>query len=147
MGRYHQGKYKPINVDKIIGDPTKITYRSSWERRVMHKLDRAEYVLRWGSECLYVPYRSPKDGRIHRYFPDFLVVSANKYGDGVVTTLIEVKPYKEQFMPTKRGKKHERYIQECITYSVNQAKWEAAKKLCDNKGWKWAVMTEKQILG
>ena len=35
--------------------------------------DRNEKILEWGSEEFFVPYRSPLDGKMHRYFPDFYV--------------------------------------------------------------------------
>ena len=33
--------------------------------------DNNERILEWGSEEMYVWYRSPIDNRPHRYFPDF----------------------------------------------------------------------------
>ena len=35
--------------------------------------DRNEKIVEWGSEEFFIPYRSPLDGKIHRYFPDFYV--------------------------------------------------------------------------
>lgn len=142
--RYHQGKYKVKNPGKYLGDPTNVCYRSSWERRVFIKLDQAETVLRWGSETVVVPYISPKDGRVHRYFVDLIVVARGLQGL-LRTTLIEIKPYAQTQPPSKRGKKKERYITECITYEVNQAKWAAARALCEKKGWHFKVMDERDI--
>lgn len=144
--RYKQGYYVPTNKSKYIGDVSKIIYRSGWERKVCYKLDHADYVIGWGMEPFPIWYVSPKDGQPHRYFTDFIVVSLDKYGEKQVT-LIEVKPYKEQFPPVKRNKKKSRYLTEAITYEVNQAKWAAAKKLCAEKGWAFQVLTEKEILG
>ena len=31
------------------------------------------------------------------------------------------------------------------TWLVNEAKWEAAKKVCELEGWDWKIMTEKQL--
>ena len=36
--------------------------------------DNNESVIEWGSEEVVIPYKSPWDGRIHRYFPDFFTV-------------------------------------------------------------------------
>jgi hypothetical protein len=80
---------------------------------------------------------------MHRYFPDIIVVADNN-GEEVVT-LIEIKPLKETLPPKKQGKKKSRQIYEAVTYSVNQAKWAAARALCEKKGWKFKVMTEKEI--
>jgi hypothetical protein len=146
--RYKQGYYQCTNPHKYIGDPKKIIYRSSWELKICQKLDHADYVLGWACEAPHpLIYISPKDGLPHRYYPDFIVVTFDKINNKKVVTLIEVKPYKEKFPPSKKGKKKSRYIQECVTYSINQAKWEAARKFCEQKGWQFSIMTEKEILG
>lgn len=31
-GKYYQGKYKPKNPEKYVGDINNIIFRSSWER-------------------------------------------------------------------------------------------------------------------
>lgn len=144
--RYHQGYYKPKNPDKYMGDVDSIITRSSWEKKVCYKLDHADYVVAWSCEPFAVKYISPKDGLPHRYFPDFLIVTINSQNEKIVT-LVEVKPYKEQFPPKSQGKKKSRYLKEALTYEVNQAKWDAAKRLCKQKGWNWCVLTEKEILG
>jgi hypothetical protein len=146
-GRYKQGIYTCTNPKKYIGDSSKIVYRSGWEHRVCHKLDHADYVLGWCCEGFHIVYISPKDGLPHRYFPDFLVVTFDKINNKKVTTLIEVKPEKEKYPPKKQGKRKSRYLQECMTYSINQAKWKAARELCAKKGWNFVIMTEKEILG
>ena len=144
--RYHQGYYKCTNPDKYMGDPNKILYRSSWERKVCFKLDHAEYVIGWGCETFSINYISPKDGLPHRYFPDFIVVTFDKINSKKIVTVIEVKPHKEQFPPSSKGKKKSRYLSECLTYSINQAKWNTAKDFCNKKGWNFLVLTEKEIL-
>lgn len=141
--QYYQGVYPVKNIDKYIGDPKKCVYRSRWERIVFKKFDENPKVLAWGAEPFPIPYLSPKDNRVHRYFPDIIVVADNN-GEQV-TTLIEIKPLKETMPPKKQGKKKSRYIYESITYSVNQAKWKAAEALCKKKGWRFKVMTEKEI--
>lgn len=142
---YRQGKFKPINPSKYIGDPTAISYRSGWELKLMRKLDEASSVIGWNSECIIIPYISPVDGRAHRYFVDFLVVAKNPKGDKVVT-LIEVKPYDQTVPPTiTKRKKQDRIISEVTTYAVNQAKWAAAQAYCDKRGWLFKVLTERDI--
>ena len=51
--------------------------------------DKNPLVLEWGSEELYIPYRSPKDGRIHRYFPDFYMKLKNNQG-AITLSLIHI---------------------------------------------------------
>lgn len=143
MVKYHQGKYKPKNVHKIIGDPTKLIYRSSWEKKLAIKLDHNSSVKQWGMECLAIPYISPIDNLPHRYFIDFVVDAVKKDGT-VVRTLIEVKPYKEQFPPVK-GRNKTVYLKALKTYMVNQAKWKYARSLCAKKNWRFVVCTEKDL--
>ena len=67
----YRGRYIPKNPDKYRGDRSNIIYRSSWERKLMVYCDITEAVIEWGSEEVIIPYLSPVDNRIHRYFPDF----------------------------------------------------------------------------
>jgi hypothetical protein len=41
----------------------------------------------------------------------------------------------------------QRFLNEANTYLVNQAKWEAAENVCEKKGWKFKILTEKEIYG
>ena len=68
-----KGKFIPRNVAKYRGDYRNIIYRSSWELKFMKYCDMSPNIMEWGSEEIVVPYRSPLDGRIHRYFPDFYI--------------------------------------------------------------------------
>jgi hypothetical protein len=76
----YKGKFRPKHPKKYRGDPTKIIYRSLWERNCMRYFDDNPNVLKWSSEEVIVPYKSPLDGRYHRYFPDFLIRIKNKQG-------------------------------------------------------------------
>mgnify|MGYP001255491249 CR=1 FL=1 len=74
----HQGKFNPQNPQKYRGDRTKIVYRSSYELKFMKWCDLNDNIKEWGSEEIAIPYRSPIDGKIHRYFPDFYIKVNNK---------------------------------------------------------------------
>jgi hypothetical protein len=140
--RYKQGFFRPLNREKYRGDPTNIVWRSSWELKVMSVLDQNPDVVQWSSEEVIVPYRSPLDQRVHRYFIDFFVKKRN--GE---TALIELKPH-TQTLPPKPGKKRKKtQINEVKTYMVNQAKWQAAKRYCDERKWQFIVLTEKELFG
>ena len=65
----YKGKFRPTNRTKYKGDPDNIIYRSLWERQVMKDLDLNVNVVEWASEEIVIPYRSPIDGKMHRYFP------------------------------------------------------------------------------
>ena len=140
----YTGKFTPKNPQKYVGDYTKITYRSSWEARVMTWLDKEPNVISWASEELAIPYISPVDGKRHRYFPDFIVKVKNKDGK-VSTMMIEIKPQKQSVEPTKRSRVTKQYITEVMTYGINQAKWKAAQEYCLDKGWQFKVLTEKEL--
>jgi len=32
-----------------------------------------------------------------------------------------------------------------MTYTINNAKWEAAKQACESRGWLFRIITEKEI--
>ena len=141
---YHKGRFSPKNPKKYGGDPTKIIYRSGWERKVMVYLDESTRVLEWKSEETAIPYRSPIDNRIHRYFPDFIVKAATKDG-GTKTMMLEVKPKAQTKEPKKQTKKTKRYITEVTTWGVNQAKWAAAIEYCKDRDWEFKLITEDEL--
>lgn len=142
----YKGKFSPRNPRKYVGDPTKITYRSGLELKVMNYFDKHSDVISWSSEEVIVPYRSPIDNRFHRYFVDFLVTF--KLRDGTQKTiLIEVKPKSQTKPPVKKSKVTRRYLNEVRTWGVNQAKWTAAIEHCKKRGWEFQIMTEQEING
>jgi len=141
----YQGRFNAKNPNKYKGDPSNIIYRSRWELLVMDRFDKDPNVLWWNSEETIIPYRSPVDGRIHRYFVDF--TARMKTTDGKTkTVLIEVKPSAQTKPPViKEGKKDRRYIQEVMTWGVNEAKWKAATEYCKNRGFEFIILTEKEL--
>jgi hypothetical protein len=137
----HKGKYSPKNTSKYKGNPLGIVYRSSWELKMFNYMDRNPDVEWWSSEECVVPYKSPVDGKYHRYFPDIVF----KRTDGKIF-MVEIKPLKQTQEPVKR-KLTKQYVNEVMTYSINQAKWNAASEYCRKKGWEFKVITEKEIYG
>jgi len=140
----YKGYFKPRNPSKYMGDPTTIIYRSSWELKLMRYLDSHSDVIKWASEEFSIPYVSPIDGKVHRYFPDFLVKKRNQ-NKSIETVVIEVKPKIQTTAPTVQKKANKRYIREVFTWGVNSAKWEAAKRYCDHREWKFVIMTEHEL--
>lgn len=140
----YKGKYKPKFPKKYKGDPTNIIYRSLWERHCMVYFDQNPNILKWCSEEVVIPYKSPIDGRWHRYFPDFLIQVKTKDGD-TDTILIEVKPYKETKEPAKRKRITKNYLYEVQTFGINSAKWKAAEEFCADRKWKFMILTEKEL--
>jgi len=107
--------------------------------------DNNEKVIEWGSEELIIPYKSPVDKRVHRYFPDFYIKYVNKEGQ-VIREIIEVKPHKQLFPPKQPKRKTKRFISEVSTYIINQAKFSAAREFCEDRKLKFRILTEKEIL-
>ena len=135
----YSGKFKPKNYKKYRGDPTKIYYRSLWERRFMMYCDNNTAIIEWGSEEIVIPYLYEVDKKYHRYFMDFKVTW--KSGE---TWLIEVKPEKQTKPPTG-NKRTKRFITEAYTYVKNMNKWEAANEYCKDRKWKFMIWTEKEL--
>ena len=141
---YKQGFFSPKFPKKYIGDPTNIVYRSGWEKRVMQTLDENTNVLRWASEEIVIPYISPIDNRLHKYFVDFYVEARAPDGS-IKKMLIEVKPQAQTQPPKAPKRRTKRYISEVMTYGVNEAKWKAAREFCLDKGWEFRIITEAEL--
>jgi hypothetical protein len=140
----YKGYFKPKNPQKYRGDPSNIIYRSGWELKLMSHLDNHPDVLEWSSEEFFIPYKSPVDGRWHRYFPDFYVKKINKQGM-IENSIIEVKPAAQTQPPKIQPKPTKRYISEVMTYGVNQAKWKAATEYCADRKWSFHIFTEREL--
>ena len=48
-------------------------------------------------------------------------------------------------MRTPTGKIRKTYISEVAEWGKNQAKWEAAKEYCADRGWSFQIMTEQEL--
>lgn len=139
----YKGWFKPKNESKYKGNVSNIIYRSNWELRVMKYLDENPNVIWWSSEELVIRYRSPIDDKIHRYFPDFVARIRRK--DGKEKTMVmEVKPFKQTQKPVQK-KKSKRFLEESMTYAINQEKWKAADIFCQEHGWEFILLTEKEL--
>ena len=140
----YKGKYYPSFPRKYKGDPTNIIYRSLWERKFMVYCDKNQNILEWASEEIAIPYRSPIDNRVHRYFPDFYMKVKETNGK-IKNYVIEVKPAKQTKPPKKPKRQTKGYIREAYEYAKNQAKWKMAKEFCADRQWVFKVVTEKEL--
>lgn len=140
----YKGRYRVVNPGKYKGDAQDVIYRSSWELRFMKWCDINPSVLEWGSETVVIPYKSPVDNKLHRYFVDFYITVRDK--NSVVTKyLVEIKPEKFTKPPEIPKKKTKRFIDEVFQYGTNQAKWKAANEFCMDRGIKFIVLTENDL--
>ena len=145
MAKYYQGRFHPQNPGKYKGDIQNIIYRSSWELKFMQWCDRNPNVIEYASEEFCIPYLSPIDGRVHRYFPDFIMKVKEQSGE-IKKYIIEIKPKKQTIPPIQTSKKRNKtFINEVKTYVVNEAKWKAAEEWCKDHLLEFMVITEDQL--
>lgn len=138
MSRFAQGKFNLKNPDKYIGGKSP-TYRSSWEFAFMRMCDNNQNIKQWASEAIKIPYRNPFTGKYTIYVPDFFIVYDDKNGKQHVE-LVEVKPanqtLKEKVGNSTSNKAH---------FVLNQAKWQAARAYCKQKGMLFRIVNEGDI--
>jgi hypothetical protein len=144
MAESLKSKYKPEYPKKYKGDPNNIICRSSWERRFCRWCDLNENIISWGSEEFFIPYLSPVDNRVHRYFRDFIIKVREQNGE-IKTYVIEVKPKKQTVPPKQKSRVTKSFLYEAKTYAVNQAKWKAADEWCKDRMVQFKVITEDEL--
>jgi len=136
---FASGRFIPKNPQKYVGkSANQIMFRSSWELAFMKWLDSNNAVLRWGSEELAIPYVSPLDGRVHRYFPDMVIMYLNTAGV-VCKEIIEIKPHAQSVAKPRMSDR------DAAALLVNKAKWEYAADWAERNGAKFRVITEKTM--
>ena len=161
--KYHQGNYIPKYKDKVLKLNTQsgVYYRSSWEKKIMTWLDLNKSVIKWGAECMRIPYQMTHHGggdvkiKEHSYFPDFYYEMRD--GKGVLKqVVVEVKPYKEFKMvqelnegrlkvPEKGLKKLKNFEYDLKMAHKNKNKWETMIKWCNKKGYEFIIITELHL--
>jgi hypothetical protein len=140
-----KSKYKPSNPEKYKGNPNNIICRSSWERKFCVWCDTNPSIIEWGSEEFWIPYKSPVDNRVHKYFPDFFIKVKDNNGN-IKSYVIEVKPKRQTKPPeTNPKRKTKTWINEVKTYAVNEAKWKAAKEFCADRLLEFKIITEDEL--
>jgi hypothetical protein len=142
--KYLQGKYKVRNEAKYNGDASNVIYRSSWELKFLVWCDNNPNVVSFSSEEIIIPYKSPVDGKYHRYFVDFMVKIKTK-DNTIRTYLVEVKPKRQTQPPEIKKRITKQYINEVTTWGVNQSKWKAAIDYCLDRGWEFKILTEQDL--
>ena len=144
MAESIKSRYKPKNPQKYQGNPNNIICRSSWERKFCVWCDVNKNIISWASEEMSIPYLSPKDNRVHRYYPDYLIKVKEK-NNKISSYVIEVKPKNQTQPPKKRSRVTKSYIYECQTYAINQAKWKAANEFCKDNKIEFKIITEDEL--
>jgi len=140
----YKGIFKPSFSQKYIGDSKNIIYRSLWELKFMNYCDKNQNVLKWSSEEIWIPYVSPIDNRVHKYFPDFFI----KYKDvnkNIKESLVEIKPKRQVNGPKIGNKINQKQLVEMKEFAKNQAKWKAAEEFCADRKWQFQILTEVDL--
>ena len=144
MGQFIKSKYKPSHPEKYQGNPNNIICRSSWERKFCVWCDTNPNILKWASEEFSIPYVCPTDGRVHRYYPDYLVEFRDSSGK-IKKQVIEVKPKKQTKPPAVPKRITKSFLYEATMYEKNQAKWRAATEFCLDNGVEFRIITEDEL--
>ena len=141
----YSGRYIPKKPNKYRGDSRRIIYRSLWERKFMVYCDTNNSIIEWGSEEVIIPYLSPWDGRVHRYFPDFYI-KVRQHDKTIKKYIIEIKPKKQCGPPVAIPKrKTKKWFGEVKTWGINEAKWKYATKWCENNGMEFKILNEDHL--
>lgn len=138
MSRFAQGKFQPKFPEKYVGGRMP-TYRSSWEFTFMKFCDESPSVSQWASEAIKIPYRNPLTGKFTIYVPDFFVVYTDVNSKQHVE-LIEVKPSNQAKLENVGRSRTNQ-----LHYVINQAKWEAARAWCKQKGITFRIISETDM--
>lgn len=142
MNRWRQGIFIPKNPDKFIG--SKAIYRSGLELKFFRFCDDNKNVKRWGSENVVVPYMSPLDNRGHKYYVDNYIEILE--GNKLVKYLVEIKHSRETKPPKTKYRNRKHLLYEQKTFVTNQAKWQAAREYSKKRGYKFIILTEKELI-
>lgn len=138
MAKYATGIFTPNFPQKYVGKH-KPKYRSGWELTFMTFCDTHKNVTHWASESMSIPYRSPLDGKMHMYIPDFFVVYQNKFGKAIAE-VVEIKPKKQSLIESRTASARDRAV-----VAVNHSKWQAATAYCKMQGFAFRVITEDDL--
>ena len=160
---YNQGNYVPKNKDKVLklNNNGGVYFRSSWEKKIMTWLDLNEKIIKWGAECMKIPYQMTHfdngDTRVkeHCYYPDFYY-EMRLQNDDLKQVVVEVKPMKEYNMvlalnegrlsvPEDKGKKLKNFEYDLKMAYKNKQKWETMINWCKLKGYEFIIITEDHL--
>lgn len=134
--RFKQGYIDAKSCKKLFESVKNdgIIYRSSWEKRFIYWCEHSKKVEHWGSECISIKYYNAIDKKEHTYYPDFVVKMTNG-----TTLIIEIKPYNQTIKPENTNSWAMK------TYIRNISKWKTLERVCEEKGYKFCILTEHTI--
>jgi len=137
-----------IHPEKYVGKVKIITIRSSYELKMVNRLDNDTSVIEWSSEDIVIPYIIPFKNtkrKVRNYYVDFYYKTKNNE-----EFLVEVKPAKDCIKPII-VRKSPYYMNQMINWVINNLKWEACIAYCkhiqetENRNIKFVIFTEKEL--
>lgn len=148
-----QGWYRLLNPEKFIKPIDElmksykdghVNYKSSLELKAVRYADWNKDVVKWSLEPFPIQYLKPSTGKFHRYYIDLVLEFRNSE-----KFLVEIKPFSQTKPPVKPRKNTPKaqlnYARNLETYLINQAKWAAAKSFGKTNGFKFIILTEKEL--
>lgn len=138
LKNYAKGKFVMSNPEKYVGKKQP-TYRSSWEWHFMRFCDTHPSVKKWASETISVPYFNPFKNRKAMYVPDFFILYEDAQGNSHAE-VVEIKPAKETSIKAAGKSAYNQAMA-----AINQCKWQAADKWCQDQGFKFRILNESDI--
>jgi hypothetical protein len=144
--KFRQGYYKPENLEKYTGDPTKIIYRSSWEYKFCRYCDLTPEIIKWSSEPFPIQYFDPIQQKQRSYFVDFYIRVKTR-DEKEKDYLVEVKPKAKLRPPILEAKKTLKNVKEynylMEEFINNKAKKDAAEEFAKKINYKYMIVTEE----
>jgi hypothetical protein len=152
-----KGWYKVINSEKVMipqddhmksfrinENKVELNYKSSLEYKAIKYADYNKHVVKFSLEPFAIKYIKPTDGKYHRYYIDLFLEFSS--GDKLI---VEIKS-KSETLPPKKPKKTtnkstKNYQKALMTYSINMAKWTAAREFAEKNKIKFVILTEEQL--
>lgn len=137
-------KFAPQNPSKYLGDYNAIYARSSWELKFLRWCDTSSAVIKYNSEDVVIPYWSNAEQKMRNYHVDFYIEYFKADGSKK-ELLIEIKPHVQTLPPKKGRKDKDTFLNEQVTYQVNQDKWNAAREFAKKNNMEFVVFTEYEL--
>jgi hypothetical protein len=144
--RFKQGYFDVSKSLKYMNSGEPCIYRSSLEFKFMKWCEHTDRVVNWNSEPFSIKYICLETGKERNYYIDFSVITQTPE-----TWIIEVKPHKEVLEAEKFGKiyhklgeiERKKFVNANKVAAKNYSKWKHAKQICEERSWKFIIVTEK----
>ncbi|MCK9446212.1 hypothetical protein M0Q50_04905 [bacterium] len=164
--RTHQGYYKIQNLNKYVGNPNLVIYRSGWELSFCKWCDCSPSIIKWSSEPIKIPYydrvskleeckrqgldpNNPRNWIVKNYNTDFYI-EIQKDENVIEKAFIEIKPSGKLKKPIPPGanaslKEIKRFNLSAKEFLINEAKFASITAWAEKNNCKFYVFTEHTL--